>query len=148
MPLGRGIVEVFEAIPDRIEVSGHGPTWRVTAGSFETAVAYAEEAWDAPTVIARADRNRWWPRVTLTFTTDPARAALAPARDSFAKPPTPPAPAAPAAVPVPARTEAPARATPPVRDDDHVLPSLEAIFAYQEERRMARRFPEQRPPTA
>ena len=28
MPLARSIKELFEAIPDRIEVSGHSPTWR------------------------------------------------------------------------------------------------------------------------
>ena len=32
MPLGKGIAEVFGAIPDRIEVSGHEPTWKVTGG--------------------------------------------------------------------------------------------------------------------
>ena len=38
MPLGKGIVEVFGAIPDRIEVSGHEPTWKVTGGSFEAGI--------------------------------------------------------------------------------------------------------------
>ena len=78
MPLGRGIVEVFEAIPERIEVSGHRPTWRVTGGSFEAAFDYAREAFGGVAVVAREDRGRWWPRVTLTVTVDPALVATAP----------------------------------------------------------------------
>jgi len=95
MPLGRGIVELFEAIPDRIEVSGHAPTWRVTGGSFDAVVAYSDEAFDDPTVVAREDRSRWWPRVTLTVTTDPALAAQAPPRESFADPVVPVQPSVP-----------------------------------------------------
>ena len=89
MPLGRGIVEVFEAIPERIEVSGHGPTWRVTGGSFESALAFAEEAFGDTVVVAREDRSRWWPRVTLTVTRDPALAAEAPPVETFADAPAP-----------------------------------------------------------
>ena len=84
MPLGRGIVEVFEAIPERIEVSGHGPTWRVTGGSFESALAFAQEAFGDTVVVAREDRSRWWPRVTLTVTQDPELAAEAPPVETFA----------------------------------------------------------------
>ena len=86
MPLGKGIVELFEAIPGRIEVTGHEPTWRVTGGSFEAVLAYARDAYDEPVVIGRQDRNRWWPRVTLTLTTDPRLAADAPDLASFAMP--------------------------------------------------------------
>src|SRR6188768_2235876 len=89
MPLGRGIVEVFEAIPERIEVSGHGPTWRVTGGSFASALPFAEEAFGDTLVVAREDRSPWWPRVTLTETRDPALAADAPPAETFADAPTP-----------------------------------------------------------
>src|SRR6476620_7858990 len=100
MPLGRGIQELFEAIPDRIEVTGHAPTWRVTGGSFESVLAYAREAFGDPAVVARDDRNRWWPRVTLTVTHDPALAAAAPALETFASAPEPPPAPEPAAEPV------------------------------------------------
>src|SRR6478672_4690014 len=86
MPLGRGIVEVFEAIPDRIEVSGHGSTRKVTGGSFEAVLDYAREAIGECAVTAREDRTRWWPRVTLTVTTDPAQMAAAPPLETFADP--------------------------------------------------------------
>jgi hypothetical protein len=89
MPLGRGIAELFEAIPERIEVSGHAPTWRVTGGSFESVLAYAREAYGETTVLAREDRSRWWPRVTLTVTTDPVLAAAAPPLETFAAGPEP-----------------------------------------------------------
>src|SRR3954454_6569404 len=92
MPLGRDIVEVFEAIPARIEVSGHAPVWRVTGGSFDDAVAYAREAYGDPVVVAREDRNRWWPRVTLTVTTDPGIAAGAPPLEAFRDPEPEPEP--------------------------------------------------------
>ncbi len=75
MALRRDIVGVFEAIPDRIEVSGHEPTWRVTGGSFESVLEYARQAFGDPVVVAREDRRRWWPRVTLTVTKDPELAA-------------------------------------------------------------------------
>jgi hypothetical protein len=84
MPLGRGFVELFEAIPDRIEVSGHRPTWRITGGSFEAALAYARQAFGETVVVAREDRSRLWPRVTLTVTSDPALAADAPPIETFA----------------------------------------------------------------
>ena len=129
MPLGRGIVEVFEAIPDRIEVSGHGPTWRITGGSFEGVLAYAREALGESAVIGREDRGRWWPRITLTVTTDPARMAEAPALETFADPVE-------AAEPEP---------VPDVTYDESDVSPLEEIFAHQEERRLARRgIPEQR----
>jgi hypothetical protein len=123
MPLGRGIVEVFEAIPERIEVSGHRPTWRVTGGSFEAALDYARDAFDGSAVVAREDRGRWWPRVTLTVTVDPALVAAAPPPGAF---------------------DTVVEAEESVPDPDIPL-ALERIFAHQEERRMARlRIPAQR----
>lgn len=126
MPLGRGIVEVFEAIPDRIEVSGHGPTWRVTGGSFDAVLDYAHEAFGTCAVTAREDRDRWWKRVTLTVTTDPAAMDGAPPVETFADP-RPPEP------------------QPEPEPDGASGSPLEDIFAHQEEVRMARRpIPEQR----
>ena len=78
MPLGQGIVEVLRAIPPRIEVTGHGPTLRITAGSFDAALDDARERLDDPVVLDCELRNRFWPRVTLTVTTDPELAATAP----------------------------------------------------------------------
>ena len=78
MPLGQGIVEVLRAIPPRIEVTGHGPTVRVTAGSFDAALDYARECYDDPAVLGCELRYRFWPRVTLTVTTDPELAGSAP----------------------------------------------------------------------
>src|SRR3954447_12907650 len=148
MPLGRDIVEVFEAIPARIEVSGHAPVWRVTGGSFDDAVAYAREAYGDPVVVAREDRNRWWPRVTLTVTTDPALAAEAPPLASFSEP-------QPAsldelhgqdAVDDAASDAWDASAAEPQRPaDDQVYSPLEEIFASQEARR-PRHLPDQRRP--
>jgi hypothetical protein len=139
MPLGRGIVELFEAIPDRIEVSGHGPTWRVTGGSFDGALAFAREAFGETAVLAREDRQRWWPRVTLTVTTDPDLAASAPPLDTLSAPPV-------VAVPVqrePSHRAEPVEAEP--RDEHPVLGMLEEIFAHQEAQRCARRgIPQQR----
>jgi hypothetical protein len=86
MPLGRGIKDLLEAIPERIEVAGRSPTWRVTGGSFEAVVRFVEEAFESPVVLGRQDRGRWWPRVTLTVTTDPAAAAHAPAIEELADP--------------------------------------------------------------
>ncbi|QWZ08280.1 hypothetical protein KRR39_23705 [Nocardioides panacis] len=115
-------MEVFEAIPERIEVSGHRPTWRVTGGSFEAALDYARDAFGGSAVVAREDRGRWWPRVTLTVTVDPALVAAAPPLGSF-------------------DTGEP---EPSVPDPDIPL-ALERMFAHQEERRMARlRIPAQR----
>lgn len=87
MPLGLGIGEFFEAIRDRVEVSRHEETWRVTAGSFESALAYARKRFGDPVVLYRRDRTRYWPRVTLEISTDPARAADAPPLEELAKPP-------------------------------------------------------------
>lgn len=108
MPLGQGIAEMFVAVRDRIEVSGHEPTWQVTAGSFDAALGYARRRFGEPAVLDRNDRNRWWPRVTLTVTVDPVLARSAP------------------------RLEDVAQAT------KRLPSSLEAIFAHQEERRIAR----------
>jgi hypothetical protein len=135
MPLARGIAEVFEAIPERIEVSGTGPTWRVTGGSFESVVSWANDAFDEPVVIAREDRSRWWPRVTLTVTTDPDLVAEAPPLESFI------APVAEAEDPV----EAAPVADPEPPAEDSGFSRLEDIFARQEEARLAR-LPEQRGP--
>jgi hypothetical protein len=135
MPLGRGIVEVFEAIPERIEVSGHGPTWKVTGGSFDDVLDYARAAFGETAVIAREDRGRWWPRVTLTVTKDPALMTEAPALETFAE-------AAHLDGPEPRRV---ARADASTTEDESEVTVLEEIFAYQEERRLARRgIPEQR----
>lgn len=134
MPLGRGIVEVFEAIPDRIEVSGHPPTWRVTGGSFESVLSYAREAFGDTVVVAREDRSRWWPRVTLTLTRDPVLAATAPPVETFADP-----------VVVEPVAGDPAAAEAPAPREDTFPTLLEEIFAHQEELRLARRqIPEQR----
>jgi hypothetical protein len=144
MPLGREIVELLEAIPDRIEVSGTGPTWRVTGGSFDSVVSWANDAFDDPVVIAREDRSRWWPRVTLTVTTDPGLAAEAPPLAAFTEPdrPEPETPEPETPEPEVIAPEAPAAAPEPTTDEE---PSpLEEIFASQEAARVARRFPEQR----
>ena len=110
MPLGRGIVEVFEAIPDRIVVSGHGPTWKVTGGSFESVLGYVHEAFEQYGVLGREDRTRWWPRVTLTVTTDPTLMEQALPLETFAD-----------------------------DEDASFVSPLEEIFAHQEELRQARR---------
>jgi hypothetical protein len=135
MPL-RGIVQVFEAIPDRIEVSGHAPTWQVTGGSFESVVSFARQAFGDPAVVARQDRGRWWPRVTLTVTTDPALAAVAPPLEALAQPEPDPEPeAGPHPVPDPGASADPHHAR------------LEDMFTYQEElraRAARHRVPRQR----
>ena len=154
MPLGKGIVELFEAIPGRIEVDGHEPTWRVTGGSFESVLAFAQVAYDEPVVIARHDKSRWWPRVTLTVTTDPDLAAAAPDLDTFATPspaepelevPPDDEPAAPSA------SGRHAAVFPQQRDDrahdstGEGSSTLEEIFAAQESSRRKRLgIPEQR----
>lgn len=131
MPLGKGIVEVFGAIPDRIEVSGHGPTWKVTGGSFEDTLAFVESAYTEAVVVARDDRGRWWPRVTLTVTSDPVLAAAAPDVATFATPAVHRTPAG--------------QAIETTVDPPTFASALEEIFAHQEELRMARRgIPEQR----
>ncbi len=142
MALGRGIVEVFEAIPVRIEVEGHEPTWRVTGGSFESVLEFATEALGETTVVARADRTRWWPRVTLTLTTDPELAATAPPLETFAVPPEPDAAPEPDPTPEP-DLEQPDRGVPAQRPAPDS--PLESVFAYQEAARRARQgVPEQR----
>jgi hypothetical protein len=142
VPLGRGIVEVFEAIPDRIEVSGQDPTWRVTGGSFESVLEYTRQAFGETVVVAREDRSRWWPRVTLTVSQDPALVADAPPVEIFADPPEP---TAPPGEPVPAEV----RTVEPRESDNEegaaFVSALEEIFAHQESlRRARRRIPEQR----
>jgi hypothetical protein len=138
MPLGRGIVEVFEAIPARIEVSGHGPTWRVTGGSFESVLAYVEDAYGDTAVLAREDRHRWWPRVTLTVTRDPELAAAAPPVASFADPQGGEDDLSPGGDPAEPDTVA-------TEEEERTFASaLEEIFAHQEQLRARRRIPRQR----
>jgi hypothetical protein len=86
VPLRQGINELVEAIEDRIEVTGRAPTWRVTAGSFESAMSYAREAYHDPVVVGRSDQHRLWPRVTLTVTTDPVLASSAPPLEELVRP--------------------------------------------------------------
>jgi hypothetical protein len=137
MPLGQGIGELWNAVRDRVEVSGEDSTWQVTAGSFESALAYARERFGDPVVLARKDRDRWWPRVTLTVTTDPELAASAPPLEDVAHPVVP--------AQVPRNVDATGRK--PKRRVDPLPPSLEAIFAHQEEQRMTRqRIPAQSSP--
>jgi len=83
---------MVEAVRDRVEVSSHGETWHVTAGSFDGALAYARERFDEPVVLSRKDRGRWWPRVTLVVTEDHSYAASAPSLDELAHPVVPAAP--------------------------------------------------------
>jgi hypothetical protein len=131
MPLGQGISEMWDALRDRVEVAGHDPTWEVTAGSFESALAYARERFGDPAVLSRSDRSRWWPRVTLTVTTDTALAASAPPLELVAAPRVPTQPTRVDAV----DNEPPTRSEPA----SGTLPSsLEAIFAHQEAQRRAR----------
>lgn len=140
MPLRRDIVEVLEAIPERIEVSGHEPTWRVTGGSFESVLAFARQAFDDPVVVARQDRRRWWPRVTLTVTRDPELAAGAPPLDTLAEPEPP-------VQPEPHVEPAPEVKVEPEPEPSVRLARLEDMFAYQEELRAAasmHRVPAQR----
>jgi hypothetical protein len=126
MPLGRVIAATVADVRDRVEVSGHGDTWQVTAGSFETALAYVDSRFDDAVVLARRDHGRRWPRVTLEVSTDPALAAGAPPLSELAHPPQPPAPPPPPAH----RAEPVAPAPEPERGES--LPSaLEAIFAHQ-----------------
>ena len=75
MPLGQGILDVFEAIPRRIEMTGTTPTWRITGPDFDAVWEFAQQVLDDPVVIDREDRNRWWPRVTLTVWSTPRRNA-------------------------------------------------------------------------
>ena len=140
MPLGQGIGEMMEALRDRIEVSGSGPTWEVTAGCFDTALTYARERFDDPVVLARTDRDRWWPRVTLTVTTDPGLAASAPPLEELSRPPAPEQPVP--EPPIPAQAIRPRPNPAPVdeafREDTGMPSALEAIFDHQEQLRIAR----------
>jgi hypothetical protein len=130
--LGREVGELVEAIRNRVEVSEHGETWHVTAGSFESALAYARERFDDPVVLSRRDRTRWWPRVTLRISTDPARAQAAPPLEELARPVVPQQRA-------PVDDEAPEEPLdehPVAGEVEGRLPeSLEAIFANQAARR-------------
>ena len=128
MPLGQGILDVLEAIPRRIEMSGHAPTWRITGPSFDAVWEFAQEVLPGdPVVLARDDRTRWWPRVTLTVTVDPARVAGAPPIDELRTP------------------RVPEQRQPPPKqlwNDEEYAESfspLEEIVAHQEEVRAARR---------
>ena len=160
MPLGQGIEDMWEAVRGRIELSGHDPSWEVTAGSFEDALEYARSRFGDPVVLSRRDRSRWWPRVTLSITTDPALAGAAPPLADLATPAVPAQTTATSAAdaqatpversgrranrhrhssPEPTGAELPQAAPPPAEADRAGLPaSLEAIFAHQEQRHSAR----------
>lgn len=71
-PLGQGLKDVLLAVPQRIELSGHGTRWQVTAGSFDSAVEYATTRFGEVAVVDRWEHTRWWRRVTVVVTTDPA----------------------------------------------------------------------------
>lgn len=147
MPLGLGIVEVLRAIPPRIEVTGHGPTVRVTAGSFDAALDYARECYDDPAVLGCALRYRFWPRVTLIVTTDPELAMSAPPLDELRgrlqqEEAGLRASRHPAHRAEPGEHRAEPDAVPPAEPG---LSTLEAIFAHQEQQRQERaRIPAQR----
>jgi len=134
MPVGQGILDIFEAIPRRIEMSGQAPTWRITGASFDEAWAFAGEVVEGdPVVVAREDRTRWWPRVTLTVTVDPELAAAAPPMKELRMPP----------VTIPEQP----KPVPLWNDEEYAesFSSLEEIFASQEEVREARqKLPQQR----
>jgi hypothetical protein len=142
VPLGLGIGDMAEAVRERVEVSGHHDSWQITAGSFEAALDYARERFDEPIVLARRDRDRLWPRVTLEVTTDPALAGQAPPLAELAHPPAPPAPPAP---PEPVAEPEPAYLPTAPDEDSDMPPDLEAIFAHQDEpARRTHRLPRQR----
>lgn len=141
MPLGQGIVEVLGAIPSRIEVSGHGPTVRITGGSFDDVLEYAREAYDDPVVLAYEERRRWWTRVTLTVTTDATAAATAPPLSALRSQAQERARARSTGTRLESRTE------PSPREPEEGLgfSALEEIFAHQEQLRQERaRIPHQR----
>lgn len=141
MPLGQGIGEMVEAVRGRIELSGADPTWEVTAGSFEAALAYARERFENPVVLARNDRDRWWPRVTLTITTDRELAASAPPLEDLARPPVAeqPIPEQPSrSVPSPAPVTVAGEEHQESRVDSDMPAALAAIFDHQEQLRIAR----------
>ena len=147
MPLGLGIVEVLRAIPPRIEVTGHGPTVRITAGSFDAALDYARECYDAPAVLDCELRYRFWPRVTLTVALDPELAQAAPPLEELRRQ-AEEQEAALRAARGPAHRAGPAshRAEPEAAVEvEPGLSTLEEIFAHQELRRQERsRIPVQR----
>lgn len=134
---------MWDAVRDRVEVEGHGPTWRITGGSFETSLDYARARFDDPVVLRREDRGRWWPRVTLTVSTDPSLADSAPPLQDLERPVVPPqrrrhdlrGTDEPANGPA---TDPGAGADPPRAVPGPLPDSLEAIFAHQEELRVAR----------
>lgn len=141
MPLGQGIGEMVEAVRGRIELSGAEPTWEVTAGSFEAALAYARERFEDPVVLARNDRDRWWPRVTLIVTTDRDLAASAPPLEDLARPPVTeqPIPEQPSrSAPSPAPVAVAGEERQESRVDSDMPAALEAIFDHQEQLRIAR----------
>ena len=129
MPLGHGIEELWDAVRDRVEVSGHDPTWEVTAGCFETALTYARARFDDPAVLDRRDRGRWWPRVTLVVTTSPGLAAEAPPLEDLAEP----------VVPTQRDGTSEDRGSHHAKHRrDEPMTALEEIFAHQDEERRAR----------
>lgn len=131
MSLGRVMAETVGDIRGRVEVSRHDDTWRVTAGSFEAALAYVETRFDDAVVLARHDHGRRWPRVTLEVSTDPALAKEAPPLTDLAHPPEDRAtfqdPPSPRVEPVPPE---------PVSASGLPI-DLEAIFAHQNDVRRA-----------
>ena len=138
MPLGQAIGDMWTAIRDRIEVSGGDPVWQVTAGTFDSALGYAEERFESPVVLSRRDRSRWWPRVTLTVTTDPALAASAPPLAELARPPVPAQRDPQATDEAPVSPDVATETGTEAGTEAGAMPaSLEAIFAHQEERRIA-----------
>src|SRR3954464_4999017 len=145
MLLRREITKVLEAIPERIEVSGTGPKGCVTGGSFDAVVSWANDAFDRPVVIGREDRNRWWPRVTLTVTTDPELAAEAPPLASFSEPQPVSGDDLQGQDAVASDTWDASAEDPRRWSDDDGYSPLEDIFASQEARR-PRHLPDQRRP--
>lgn len=145
VPLGHGIEELWDAVRDRVEVSGHDPTWEVTAGSFDTALSYARARFHEPTVLDRRDRGRWWPRVTLVVTTSPGLAAGAPPLEDLAEPVVPAQRDGAAedrgtaqrdgAAERDGAEEKPRRAK---HRGDEPMTALEEIFAHQDEKRRTR----------
>jgi len=134
MPLGRVMAEMVADLRDRVEVSQHHDRWLVTAGSFESAVAYVEARFVGAAVLARRDHGRRWPRVTLEVSTDPALSAKAPPLSELAHPPEPDATHQQAPEPPVERVELePVEPEPAAASG---LPTeLEAIFAEQNDRR-------------
>jgi hypothetical protein len=139
MPLGQGIAEILEAIPARIEVSGHGSTWRITGPSFDAVVDYVEECFDEPTILACHRRDRLWPRVTVTVTSDPARAGTGPPLEELREQAAPPRHSGASGSNSTGTTHRAAgrRARRAAQVDDMPV-SLDSIFEHQEAERAAR----------